>query len=439
MSEHKYKTTHQATRSTAICVVGLGYVGLPLAHAFDDAGYAVRGIDVDSDKIETLRAGTDPTGDLGDEAIADSEIDFGTETDAVSAAEYAIVAVPTPVDDLDIPDLDSVTRAGAAVGEALAPDTTVVLESTVYPGATEEVFVPALERASGLTAGEEFGVGYSPERTVPGDDRHGLRDVVKIVSGLTDETAAELTDLYTSIVDAGVHRAPAIAVAEAAKCVENTQRDLNIALMNELAIACDHLNLDSQAVLEAAGTKWNFHEYRPGLVGGHCIPVDPFYLIYESGRNGFQPELIEKARTINEYVPRHVGEVTIKALNEARRVLAESRVLVLGLAYKPDVADVRTSAIGGVIETLREFDVDVVGFDPRADEGEVRAELDIDVQTDLSVAGFDGYVIGTPHSEFFDVDFEELCHEAESTPVVIDIDGAFEDRVSERNCIYRRL
>ncbi|MDG5819741.1 nucleotide sugar dehydrogenase [Natronococcus sp. A-GB7] len=439
MSERNYKQRQLSRRSVSVSVVGLGYVGLPLAHAFDDAGYTVRGIDVDSSKIATLEAGIDPTGDVGDDAIAASGIDFVTEPTPVASSDYVIVAVPTPVDDLETPDLRLVERAGDSIGTGLRPGTTVVLESTVYPGATNEVFVPALERTSGLTAGEEFGVGYSPERTVPGDDRHGLRNVVKIVSGLTGETAAELAVLYESIVDAGVHLAPSIEVAETAKCVENTQRDINIALMNELAVTCDHIGVDTQAVLEAAGTKWNFHEYRPGLVGGHCIPVDPFYLIFESERNGFQPELIEKARAVNEYVPKHVAELTIKALNEARNVLAESRVLVLGLTYKPDVNDVRTSAIGGVVETLREYGIDVVGFDPCADDETIRAELELEVQSELSLRGFDGYVVGTPHSAFSRLQLDELGGGNGSVPVVIDVDGTFEDRVRGRDVIYRRL
>ncbi|WIV68835.1 nucleotide sugar dehydrogenase [Natrialbaceae archaeon AArc-T1-2] len=425
--------------SATICVVGLGYVGLPLAHAFDGEGYDVRGIDVDPEKVETLEDGTDPTGDVGDEAIASSAIEFTTDAAAISEAEYVIVAVPTPVDDLEKPDLGLVESAGRTVGEQIEPGTTVVLESTVYPGATREVFVPAIEEASGLAAGEEFGVGYSPERMVPGDEEHGLRNVVKIVSGLDEETLEDLASLYETVVDAGVHRAPTIEAAEAAKCVENTQRDLNIALVNELAIACDHLDLDTEAVLEAAGTKWNFHDYRPGLVGGHCIPVDPFYLIYESKQNGFEPELIEKAREVNEYVPTHVAKQTIKALNESGKVLKDSRVLVLGLAYKPDVDDIRTSAIDGVIDHLREYDVEVVGFDPHADDDQMRAEFGIEVQQELDVDGFDGLVIGTPHSEFHGLNFADLRYDMRSDPVLVDVDGTFETAALENGFTYRKL
>ncbi|RQG94024.1 nucleotide sugar dehydrogenase [Natrarchaeobius chitinivorans] len=423
----------------SISVVGLGYVGLPLAYEFDDEGHDVRGYDIDPEKIDTLESGIDPTGDVGDEAIGQSSIEFTSDEEAIATAEYVVVAVPTPVDDLENPNLDLVASAGRTVGRHLQPGATVVLESTVYPGATREVFVPAIEDTSELTAGETFGVGYSPERMVPGDDERGLRNVVKIVSALTDNTLADVAALYESVVDAGVHRAPSIETAEAAKCVENTQRDLNIALVNELAVACDTLGLETDAVLEAAGTKWNFHEYEPGLVGGHCIPVDPFYLIYESERNDFTPELIRTARSVNEYVPDHVAELTIRALNEAGKVLRDSRVLVAGLSYKPNVADIRTSKIGGVIESLQEYGVSVAGFDPHAENDLVEAEFGIEVHEEFSAVGVDGIVFGTVHDEFYGLSFADIAFEANDDPVLIDVDGAFETRASEHGFVYRGL
>jgi UDP-N-acetyl-D-glucosamine/UDP-N-acetyl-D-galactosamine dehydrogenase len=438
MSEQHGDAVDVAVESARICVVGLGYVGLPLAHAFDQAGNIVTGVDIDPEKVETLESGTDPTGDIGDAAIADSEIDFTTDSAVVADAEYVVVAVPTPVDDLEKPDLSLVESAGRTVGESLEPGTTVILESTVYPGATREVFVPALEETSGLEAGVDFGVGYSPERMVPGDEQHGLANVVKIVSALTDETLEQVATLYESVVDAGIHEAPTIETAEAAKCVENTQRDLNIALMNELAVACDHLGLETQAVLEAAGTKWNFHEYRPGLVGGHCIPVDPFYLLYESEQKGFDPELIRKGREVNEHAPTHVADLTIRALNESEKVLKGSRVLVLGLAYKPDVDDIRTSAIGGVIDELQGYGIEVVGFDPMADNATMQEAFDIEIQEELDAGGFDGLVIGTPHSQFQGLPFGYFADEMASDPVLVDIDGTFDDQAAEY-FTYRRL
>ncbi|RQG89216.1 nucleotide sugar dehydrogenase [Natrarchaeobius halalkaliphilus] len=422
-----------------ICVVGLGYVGLPLAYEFSEAGHEVSGYDVDSSKIARLESGVDPTGDVGDDAIDGSSIEFTSDAEAIASAEYVIVAVPTPVDDLEKPNLDLVESVGRTVGTHLEDGTAVVLESTVYPGATKEVFVPAIESTAEMTAGESFGVGYSPERMVPGDEKHDLRNVVKIVSALTDETLTEIASLYESVVDAGVHRAPTIETAEAAKCVENTQRDLNIALVNELAVACDHLDVDTRAVLEAAGTKWNFHEYRPGLVGGHCIPVDPFYLIYQSERNDFSPELMRTAREVNEYVPSHVAEMTVKALNEAGNVLRDSRVLVAGLTYKPNVADIRTSKIGGVIDSLQDYGVSVSGFDPRAETVVTEDEFNIDIQEELSAVGFDGILIGTVHDEFYGLSFGDLAFEMSDDPVLVDIDGVFESQAAEHGFVYRRL
>ncbi len=431
--------TEGRTAGARICVVGLGYVGLPLATALAEAGHDVRGYDVDEEKIATLEAGVDPTGDVGDDRLAASEIAFTASPAEIALAEYVIVAVPTPVDEMTKPDLGLVERAGETIGRYLDAGATVILESTVYPGATRQVFVPAIEECSGMIAGEEFGVGYSPERMVPGDDEHGLANVVKIVSALTAETLEEVAALYESVVDAGVHRAPTIETAEAAKVVENTQRDLNIALMNELAVACDHLGLETEAVLDAAGTKWNFHDYRPGLVGGHCIPVDPFYLIYETEQNGFSPELIQKAREVNEYVPKHVAEMTIRGLNRAGKVLRDSRVLVCGLAYKPDVADIRTSAIGGVIDKLRKYDVEVVGYDPLADDDAIRDGFDLPVQDEIDVDGVDAVIIGTPHSAFDGLDFETLATHMTDRPVLVDVDGTFEGRAADCGFIYEKL
>ncbi|NKE36560.1 nucleotide sugar dehydrogenase [Natronococcus sp. JC468] len=436
MTESQYGEAAQLP--VDVCVVGLGYVGLPLAAAFDAADNTVAGVDVDPEKIETLESGVDPTGDVGDAAIDDGEIEFTTDSEVISDAKFVIIAVPTPVDDTETPNLGIVEGAARTVGEHISKGATVVLESTVYPGATREVLVPALEEASGLEAGTEFGVGYSPERMVPGDTEHGLANVVKIVSGLTDETRAALVDLYGTVVDAGLHEAPSIETAEAAKCVENTQRDVNIALMNELAMVCAELGLDTDAVLEAAGTKWNFHDYRPGLVGGHCIPVDPFYLLYQSERQGFDPELIRTSREVNEAVPDHIAEMTIRALNDSEKVLKNSRVLVTGLTYKPDVEDIRTSKIGQVIEELQSYGIEVVGYDPHADDDAMRDEFGIEIQPALSVTDFDALVVGTPHSEFRGLSLGSLARDMAADPVLVDIDGLFDEGVAN-GFTYRTL
>ena len=426
--------------SETICVVGLGYVGLPLATAFDDAGHHVVGYDVDEEKIETLRTGIDTTGDIGDAAVADGDVHFTSDPVSISDASYVIVTVPTPIDDLHNPNLEYVTAAGRTVGENMAPGTTVVLESTVYPGATRNELVPALEDGSGMVSGKDFQVGYSPERMVPGDSEHGLANVVKVVGADDDDVREDLVSLYETIVDAGVYRAESIETAETAKVLENVQRDLNIALVNELAIVCDRIGLDTHAVLEAARTKWNFHDYRPGLVGGHCIPVDPFYLTYRSEREGFSPKLILTGREINEYMPKHTAEVALKALNRSGNVLRESRVLVLGLAYKPNVGDIRTSEVGGVIDYLQEFGVEVVGYDPHADPGELTEEFGIEVQEELSFEGFDGVVLATPHDEFSSIDPAAMAESLSNDPIFLDVMGAWDrNAIESLGVSYRRL
>jgi len=425
----------------SICVVGLGYVGLPLAAAFDEAGHDVVGFDIDRDRVDRLSEGVDPTEDLGDARIAESTVEFTTDETAIERGEFVVIAVPTPVDDLKNPNLEYIEAAAETVGRNLREGATVVLESTVYPGATEEILLPTLEEASELSADGGFSVGYSPERLVPGDDEHDLRSVVKIVSGRTEAAAEELESLYSTVVNAGIHRAPSTEVAEAAKCIENIQRDLNIALVNELAIACNAIGLDTHDVLAAARTKWNFHDYRPGLVGGHCIPVDPFFMIYESERNGFTPKLIEKAREINDYMPQHVGTETLRLLADTRKVPSESTVMLLGLAYKPNADDVRTSAVDGIASKLRSFGVDVVGYEPRADLETCREVFDIPVRERLSFDGIDAVVLSSPHDELASLDYESVAGRMAPDPGVIDVLGVLDadrHRTSDR-LEYRRI
>ncbi|MCO8247105.1 nucleotide sugar dehydrogenase [Haladaptatus sp. AB643] len=431
-------------REATICVVGLGYVGLPLAVGFDQEGYSVVGFDIDDSKVETLRGGTDTTGDLGDEAIAESEITYTNDPDEITRADYVMIAVPTPVDKNDQPSLDFVVAAGKTVGEHISPDTTVILESTVFPGATREVLVPAIEEASGLTCGVDFFVGYSPERATPGDPEHGLRDVVKVVGGMNDEVRDDIAELYATVIDAGVHKADSMEVAEASKVVENVQRDLNIALVNELAMAFDSMDMDidTRSVLEASGTKWNFHDYRPGLVGGHCIPVDPYFFIHRSKQSGFSPKLIQQSRDVNEAMPAHLSNMMIKELNRAGKTLRDSRVLILGLTYKPDVADIRTSKVDGIIRQLQEFDIETVGYDPHGDNELMREKFGISVEEDddFSFDGYDGIVLATPHQDFYDFDLEDMADRMNDDPVFIDVTGAFNaEKVFDAGFAYRRV
>lgn len=407
----------------SICVVGLGYVGLPLAVAFDEAGHDVVGFDIDTSKIERLNRGVDLIDDVGEDRLAESTVEFTDDETAIERCDFVVIALPTPVDDLKNPNLEYIGSGGETVGRNIREGATVVLESTVYPGATREILQPAVERASGLTAGDEFAIGYSPERLVPGDDEHDLSNVVKIVSGETEAVADKLEALYETIVDAGVHRSPSIEAAEAAKCIENIQRDINIALVNELAVACNAIGLDTHHVLEAANTKWNFHDYRPGLVGGHCIPVDPFFMIYESKRNGFTPRLIERAREINDYMPQHVGDETLRLLTDNRKAPSESTVLLLGLAYKPNVEDIRTSAVDGIVRKLAGFNVDVVGYDPRVDAEVCREAFGIPVQDELSFGDIDAVILSTPHDELVAIDYEDAAESMAPRPAVVDVLG----------------
>ncbi|ELZ79732.1 nucleotide sugar dehydrogenase / UDP-N-acetyl-D-galactosamine 6-dehydrogenase [Haloferax larsenii JCM 13917] len=417
-----------------VCIVGLGYVGLPLAIEFDRVGKSVIGYDVDQSKVDALNAGTDPTGDVTDEGVSESDVLFTTDPAHISDADFVIVTVPTPVDSMENPDLQFVESAGETIGEHISPGTTVVLESTVYPGATESVLVPALESTSQFTVGEDIFVGYSPERASPGDTGRGVRDVVKVVGANTDDVREDLANLYESVVDAGIHRAPDIETAEASKVIENVQRDMNIALVNELAIACDHMDLSTSDVLEAAGTKWNFHDgYSPGFVGGHCIPVDPFYLTYRSKREGFSPKLVLQAREINEYVPVHAARKTVKTINDSGRVLNETRLLVLGLAYKPGVGDIRSSEVDTMVQKLQEFDIDCVGYDPHADPAESRAVFGIDVVEDVDFEAYDGVVVATGHEEFVDYDLGEMADALGSDPVMVDVADVFDGENAARH------
>ena len=432
----------------------MGYVGLPLAVAFDGAGYDVTGFDISREVVDALGSGVDTTGEIGDARVEDSEITFTDDPSAMGAAEYVVIAVPTPVDASYQPDLNYVESAGETAGEHIQQGATVVLESTVYPGATEEVLLPAIERTSGWSAGEDFYVGYSPERAVPGDREHGLDNVVKIVSGRTEAVRGDLADLYSSIVGAGIYRAPAIEVAEAAKCIENVQRDVNIALVNELAGLFSNWDIDTHAVLEAAGTKWNFHKYQPGLVGGHCIPVDPYYLIHKANRDGHTAELIEAARDVNSEVPVRLAEMTLAALaeradllgrtvkasasemgtsangggpagSEYERAAAEGSLLVFGLAYKPNTDDVRSTAIETCISELKSAGVSLVGYDPHVDSGVIEEQFGIDTQEELSFAGFDGAVILTPHQEIVEHSLSEIREALGEQPIVVDPHAVF--------------
>jgi UDP-N-acetyl-D-galactosamine dehydrogenase len=470
--------------SETVCVVGLGYVGLPLAVQFDRAGKSVVGFDVDAEKVAGFEAGVDPTDEVGDEAVAASDVQFTDDPTLVGDADYVVVTVPTPVDSNQTPDLGFVESAAETVGAHMRPGTTVVLESTVYPGATRDVLCPAIEAESGFTVGEEFELGYSPERLSPGVTGRGLAEVVKVVSGRTPAVTADLAALYGEIIDAGVHRAPSIEAAEAAKCVENIQRDVNIALMNELSAALSALDIDTRAVLTAAGTKWNFQQYQPGLVGGHCIPIDPYYLIYRARQANYEPELMSTARRVNDAVADRVCDLVDEAFAvraevldgvggshavAAEEPLAEQdggeralvggaqdatqttavaddpdddrpHLLVLGLTYKPGTADVRSAVLEDLVATLGTRGYRLTGYDPHGDDAVLAKVFDIDLLDELRFDGFDGVVIPTAHPEFVALDPTELVGTLDDYPVVVDVDWAFERTAfADLPAVYRDL
>ncbi|MBX0324308.1 nucleotide sugar dehydrogenase [Halomicroarcula sp. F13] len=426
-------------RETTVCVVGLGYVGLPLAVGFDQSGYDVIGYDISEETVARLSDGNDTTGDLGDEAIEDGEVSFTTEPGSIAEASYVLVTVPTPIDENRDPKMDFVEGAAETVGRQMTPGTTVILESTVYPGATREVMVPALEDASGLDCGEDFYVGYSPERAVPGDEEHGLQNVMKIVSGQDEAVGQNVKALYDHVIDAGVHLAPTMEVAEAAKVVENVQRDVNIGLVNDLAMTFEQMDIDTEAVLDAAGTKWNFHDYSPGLVSGHCIPVDPYFLIHRASQEGRSPELVEASRSVNESMPKHVADLMVKALTEAGRPLADCRVLAAGLTYKADVADIRNAKIAAVLEELQEFGIEIVGYDPLLDDETITDYLDIETQEKLNFDGFDGLLLGAAHDELENLNPNIVAAELSDPPAIVDVNRAFDEGDLPDGVAYRRV
>ncbi len=407
--------------NTIVGVIGLGYVGLPVAVEFGKK-YATIGYDVKVRSIEAYKKHTDPTGELSaEELMAADQITYTTDPKALSKADFIIVAVPTPIDNARQPDLSPLKSATETAGRYMKKGAVVVYESTVYPGTTEEVCVPILEKMSGLQWKQGFNVGYSPERINPGDKAHTLTSIVKIVSGDTAETLNRVADLYGSIITAGIYRAPDIKTAEAAKVIENTQRDLNIALMNELAVIFDRLNIDTLNVLEAAGTKWNFLPFRPGLVGGHCIGVDPYYLTYKAETMGYHPEVILAGRRINDNMGKFVAEQTIKLMARAGLNIRGARVGILGLTFKEDCADLRNSRVINIIEELTSYSVAPMVHDPLADPEDARTFFNIRLTPLEDMVDLDAIVIAVGHQLYRTMPLKKLLSLLKPNGCVIDI------------------
>jgi UDP-N-acetyl-D-galactosamine dehydrogenase len=404
-----------------IAVVGLGYVGLPLAVEFGKR-YRTIGFDLSHDKVEAYRRYVDPTGEVSSEALrAAVRLTLTTDAAALQAADFIIVAVPTPVDDAHQPDLTPLVSASESVGRNLQRGATVVYESTVYPGATEEVCIPVLEAHSGLVWKRDFFVGYSPERINPGDREHTLTRIVKVVSGDTPQTLERVAEVYGSVVGAGVFRASSIRVAEAAKVIENTQRDLNIALMNELAIIFHKLGIDTGEVLRAAGTKWNFLPFQPGLVGGHCIGVDPYYLTYKAEKIGYHPQVILAGRRINDGMGKFVAEQTVKRMVQAGFCVKNERVAVLGLTFKENCPDIRNTRVVDVVRELQSYGATVHVHDPIASASEARHEYGIELTDWDDIPECGALVMAVAHQQFREQSPAALARKLRPNGVVVDV------------------
>ena len=408
-----------------LSLVGLGYVGMPIAVAFSKK-IDVIGYDLNEKKIELYKSGVDPTKEVGDEAIKRCKVDFTADETRLREAKFHIVAVPTPVYDDHTPDLTPVEGASRILGRNLTKGSIVVFESTVYPGVTEDVCVPILEKESGLKCGVDFKIGYSPERINPGDKVHRLESITKIVSGMDAETLEEVAKVYELVVEAGVHRAPCIKVAEAAKVIENSQRDINIAFMNELSVIFNKMGIDTKSVLDAAGTKWNFLKFYPGLVGGHCIGVDPYYLTYKAEMLGYHSQVILAGRRINDDMGKYIAENTVKNLIKAEKTVKGAKVAVLGFTFKENCPDTRNSKVYDIIQELREYGIEPVVADPVADAAETKRLYEIDFCDWKKISGMDAVILAVAHEAFAELtmaDVEKLF--AAGKRVLIDVKGLF--------------
>lgn len=423
-----------------LSLVGLGYVGMPIAVAFAKK-IKVIGFDLNKAKIELYKSGIDPTREVGDEAVKNSSVEFTADETKLREAKFHIVAVPTPVNDDHTPDLTPVEGASEILGRNLTRGSVVVFESTVYPGVTEDVCVPILERESGLKCGEDFKIGYSPERINPGDKVHRLETIMKIVSGMDDITLDTVARVYELVVRAGVHRAESIKVAEAAKVIENSQRDINIAFMNELSIIFNKMGIDTQSVLKAAGTKWNFLKFYPGLVGGHCIGVDPYYLTYKAEMLGYHSQVILAGRRINDDMGKYVAQNAVKKLICADKSVKGARVAILGFTFKENCPDTRNTKVIDIVNELREYGIEPVICDPEADSAEAKRLYGIEFKDISSVKDADAVILAVAHDEFKKYTIDDIgAFFGEGRKVLLDIKGLL-DRKEYENAgyIYWRL
>ncbi|MCI9395339.1 MAG: nucleotide sugar dehydrogenase [Lachnospiraceae bacterium] len=408
-----------------LSLVGLGYVGMPIAVAFAKK-IKVVGFDLNEAKIDLYKNGVDPTNEVGDEVIRNTKVEFTADPAKLKEAKFHIVAVPTPVNEDHTPDLSPVEGASRILGQNLTKGSVVVFESTVYPGVTEDICVPILEKESGLTCGVDFKIGYSPERINPGDKVHRLETITKIVSGMDEETLDTVAKVYELVVEVGVYRAESIEVAEAAKVIENSQRDINIAFMNELSIIFHKMGIDTKSVLEAAGTKWNFLPFMPGLVGGHCIGVDPYYLTYKAEQLGYHSQIILSGRRINDDMGKYVAESLVKALIKANIAVKHAKVAILGFTFKENCPDTRNTKVIDIYRELGEYGIVPAVVDPEADAAEAERLYGITFQTMDDIKDVDALIIAVAHEQFLSLDKEKISsfyHPAHKRKVLLDLKG----------------
>jgi UDP-N-acetyl-D-galactosamine dehydrogenase len=422
-----------------IAVIGLGYVGLPVALAFARKNPGTIGFDVNKEKIEELRRGFDRNQEVSEGELKETSLNITSDVADLKSATFFVVAVPTPVDHNNVPDLTPVVKASETVGKGLTKGAVVVYESTVYPGVTEEICGPILARVSGLVQGKDFKLGYSPERINPGDKEHTLERIVKVVSGEDAATLDRVASAYGSIIDAGVHRASSIKVAEAAKVIENTQRDLNIALMNELAIIFERMSIRTADVLEAAGTKWNFLKFRPGLVGGHCIGVDPYYLTMKAQQLGYQPEVILAGRRINNNVGPYLAQRLVKMLIKQGFAVKGARVGVLGLTFKEDCNDLRNSKVPDILAELRTFGIDPLIHDSRGNPAEAHHEYGVTLNQLEEYKNLDGLIVAVSHKEYVQMGQPKLLSMVRDNGCFVDVKSVFAPAKMERGIQYWSL
>ena len=408
-----------------ISVIGLGYVGLPVAVAFAKSNYDVIGFDLNKNRLNELSLKNDKTGEVSRLDLKNTQITFTNQTDILKRANFHIITVPTPIDDFKKPDLTHITKVCKTLGKILKNDDIIVIESTVYPGVTEEIAVPILEKTSGLKVNKDFSIGYSPERINPADKKHRFENIKKVVSASNINTLDLMERVYGSVVRAGIHKAPSIKVAEAAKVIENTQRDLNIAFMNELVKVFNGLDINTNDVLDAAETKWNFLPFRPGFVGGHCIGVDPYYLIHKSQQAGVIPDLLLSARKINDEMSAYFAQKIIRILNKHKINLNDARILILGLSFKENCPDTRNSKIFDLISFLKNVNIDVDIYDPIVDSKEVKINFNLDVKSKPESGIYDLSIITVPHNHFRNIGINKIRSWSKNNGLILDLKNTF--------------